>query len=488
MLVGAGAAVLVASIFFGPKAAAAGSILFLGASLAAARDVRRPVASWATAVGLLIWLVWLVPIKLYRLPVDLGFSLEPYRVLLALLLLALLFWVRSGRGSFATAGMRWHLLALTGAALVTQIVNFSSLADQEGANAAVKSLSYFLSFVLVFLLVASMTTTLEQAETLLRALVAGGAIVAVFAIYESRTDYNLFDHLNRWVPGLEPVPREVLLLRGGLLRVHASAQHPIALGVALAMIVPLALFLSSRASSLLRSRLWLLAGGVAGAGAVVTISRTTVIMFLAMPLTAVALRGKAIARFWPLLLFLPILIHIVAPGAIGSLYKSFSPKGGLVSDQAAGGGESGSGRLADIDPGLELWSKSPVVGNGIGAPIDTPTPPAQKSRGQSNVGLIFDDEYLNTLVTMGIVGLMVIVWFVWGCVIRLARAATRIHGPPGDLITACAVSAVGFAVSMFLFDAFSFVQATLVFVILSALGLRVGELARRSEAERGGAA
>jgi polysaccharide biosynthesis protein PslJ len=477
-LVGVGAATFAASIPFGPKAAAAGSGLFLVAALAAARDARRPLASWATALALLVWLIWLVPIKLYRLPVNLGFSLEPYRVFLMLLAIGLLVWLRARRGTISAVGMRWQLLALTGAALATQIVNFSALREQEGTNAALKSLSYFLSYLLVFLIVASVTRSLDQADAVLRALVLGGALVAVFALYESRTDYNFFDHLNRFVPGLVPEPREVFLVRGGLLRVHASAQHPIALGVVLAMVVPIALYLSTRASSVLRSRLWLVAGGIAGAGAVVTISRTTVIMFVAMPIMAIALRGRAITKYWPVLLVLPILMHAAAPGALGSLYKSFFPKGGLVSDAATGGGESGSGRLADIGPGLDLWSKSPLVGKGIGDQLVTPTTPATKSLGQANVELIFDDEYLNTLVVMGLFGLLAIVWFVWGSVIRLSKAAKRIHGPPGDMITACAVSGTGFVVSMFLFDAFSFVQATLVFVILAAAGLRIAELER----------
>ena len=60
----------------------------------------------------------------------------------------------------------------------------------------------------------------------------------------------------------------------------------------------------------------------------------------------------------------------------------------------------------------------------------------------------------------------------------LFRAARRATGPPGDMLVACAVSCAGFGVAMFFFDAFAFVQSTLVFVFLAALGLRVARMRR----------
>jgi hypothetical protein len=40
------------------------------------------------------------------------------------------------------------------------------------------------------------------------------------------------------------------------------------------------------------------------------------------------------------------------------------------------------------------------------------------------------------------------------------------------------VAAIGFAASMFLFDAFSFVQATLLFLVIAAIGFRARALSR----------
>jgi uncharacterized membrane protein YjjB (DUF3815 family) len=71
------------------------------------------------------------------------------------------------------------------------------------------------------------------------------------------------------------------------------------------------------------------------------------------------------------------------------------------------------------------------------------------------------------------------VLLVWGSTLRLIRAARQSTGPPSDLLTACAVGCAGFCVAMFFFDAFAFAQCTIVFVFISALGLRVAELLKQ---------
>ena len=62
----------------------------------------------------------------------------------------------------------------------------------------------------------------------------------------------------------------MLELRGGRLRVHASAQHPIALGVALTMVVPIAVVLAQHARDRrLATTLWLVGAGFCTLGALV---------------------------------------------------------------------------------------------------------------------------------------------------------------------------------------------------------------------------
>ena len=74
----------------------------------------------------------------------------------------------------------------------------------------------------------------------------GGAAVAFCAIVETRTGYNVFNHMRTVFPFLQDTGERASEVRNGALRAEASAQHPIALGVALSLCLPLALALVTR--------------------------------------------------------------------------------------------------------------------------------------------------------------------------------------------------------------------------------------------------
>ena len=476
-LVAGGAAFFAVTLPLGERATLAGGVVFLLAVALALADSAKPLLTWPNMIGALVLLIWFVPIKVYALPISLPFKLEAYRLFLLLLVFTWGIQLVLRRGRLDAAGREVVVVLLIGVAIVSTIVNFDSLsatADESPINPAL----YFISFLLLFALVASTIDRLPNVEQILRMLVLGGAVVAMFAIYEARTRYNFFDHLGEWVPILDRQEHEVMALRGGRLRVAASSQHPIAFGVAMIMLIPIAIYLARRASTVVRSRLWVGAAVLCAVASVTTVSRTTVLMVVAMGVVALRLRGDAIVRYWPVLLVLPMAIHFVAPGALGGLYKSFFPKEGLITDVQGRAGEAGSGRFADIVPGLRIWLESPVVGHGLGSTIAF-------QRKETSLGLapipavIFDNQYMATLVQLGAVGLLAAIALIWGSVTRLFRAARRSTGPPSDLLTACAVSCAGFGVAMFFFDAFAFAQTTIVFMFIAALGLRVAWLERR---------
>ena len=475
-----GAFGLAVTTAFGPKALAFGALLFLIACAVALREATAPVFTWPNALAALLTIIWLIPIKLYTLPVDLGFNLEVYRLFLLILVFA---WVVAGINGTAkvdTVGHTWPFLLLTIGALATQITYMRGVESDLLQTEALKTVSYFLSFLIAFLLIASIVRSVAEAEFLVKTLVIGGVLVGFAALYESSSGYNLFSELDSFIP-LDREPREVFEERGGRLRVYASAQHPIALGVALVMLLPLSLYLAQSAVAKGVRRFWLGATLVIAVAAMTTVSRTTVIMLIVMGLVALRLRPKMLARYWPLLLLLPVVVHFAAPGALGGLYKSFFPKEGLVADLSGRAGQGGSGRFADVGPGFDLWSESPVVGVGLGAELTAPAPSGPRDAvpgAQPEEEIIFDNQYLNTLVTMGVVGFVGALWFIWGAAIKLGKAARRTFEQQGDLLAACSVSCVGFGMSMLTFDALSFVQCTLVFFIIAALGLRVRALIR----------
>ena len=56
----------------------------------AVADTAKPVFTWPNAIASLVLVIWFVPIKLYALPIELPFNLEPYRLFLLVLVFA---WV-----------------------------------------------------------------------------------------------------------------------------------------------------------------------------------------------------------------------------------------------------------------------------------------------------------------------------------------------------------------------------------------------------------
>ena len=106
-----------------------------------------------------------------------------------------------------------------------------------------------------------------------------------------------------------------------------------------------------------------------------------------------------------------------------------------------------------------MWSRSPSRGprnrQQPGQDVWRPGS-AQVSRETSGPAIIFDNQYLRTLVSLGLIGLIGAVWFVWGSAIRLARRSKHLAGNDGDLLAACAIACVGYAAGMAFFDSFSF--------------------------------
>src|SRR5439155_26874755 len=116
----------------------------------------------------------------------------------------------------------------------------------ETSSFVIKGVSFFLSYVLVYLLVVSLVRRTGDIDFLGQLLAGAGAAVAFFVIVEARTGFNLFNHLRTVAPVLHFNSEKVFNLsrlhRGGHPRAYGSAQHPIAMGVAFAMLLPFAVY------------------------------------------------------------------------------------------------------------------------------------------------------------------------------------------------------------------------------------------------------
>lgn len=478
-----GALALLFGIVAGGSATLAGAVAFVIATALAYGQTMRPILTWPNALLLFVAVLWFVPIKLYSLPVNLPFELELYRLLILMLATGLVVSSIATKRPIEAYSASKPLFVLAAAALASQIVNARTAEAGVGGDQVLKSLSLLLSLIVIFLVVASTLDRFRDIELIAAALVVGGVIVALASLYEGRTQFNVFNQLGNWLPGFERNEREVLELRGGRLRVQGSAQHPIALGAAFMMLMPFALYFIAHARTRAWQIFWVVGLVLLAGGAAATVSRTTVAMGVVMGAIAFVIRRRVIVKLLPLLLVLPLFIHTAAPGAIGGLLKSLQGEGGesLVDSLNSRAGEPGSGRFADFTPALDLWAGSPIVGIGLDDPHIGVSGGATLPTAAGNepiVPIIFDNQYLHTIVALGLLGFVAIVWFVWGTARQLLRSARMTTGPPGDFLAACGIACAGYGASMLFYDSLAFIQVTLLLFVFAALGLRTKALGR----------
>jgi polysaccharide biosynthesis protein PslJ len=458
-------AVLVVTSLAGLALGVASGVSTIGTTAAAVlvtivAATRVTTISWPKLIGALILIILLIPIRRYSLPGTLPIQLELYRLFVVFLVLG---WFASlmvdSRTQFRKTGFEGPLLVILGAAFASVVANAGRVAT--ASSEVGKSLMFLLSFVLVLYLCVSVIRRLDAVDFLAKTLVAGGGLVALSALVEARTGYNAFNHLSRVMPFLHDLGEVGGYTRAGTAkaRVFGSAQHPIALSAALVMLTPLALYLYRR----YRQRRWLICAVLLAAACAATISRTGILMFVVVAVVFLWLRPREVRRMWPLLFVVPIAIHFALPGTLGAIKQSFLPAGGLLAEQRASADTAGSGRLADLGPGLREWSHQPILGQGYGTQVVDLT----KGGVASN---ILDNQWLGTLIGTGIIGFFGWLWFFVRAIRRFGAEARRDDSERGWLLTAIAASIAAFAVGMITFDAFAFIQVTFLMFILVGLG------------------
>jgi O-antigen ligase len=416
---------------------------------------------WPRLIAVLILIILFIPIRRYWLPANLPFQLEPYRIFVALLLVG---WFSSllvdPRTRFRRTGVEGPLVLIVGAVFASIVANADRVA-QVGSEVD-KAVMFFVSFILLLYLISSVIRRLDDFDFLVKTLVAGGAIVAFFAIVEARFGFNVFNHLDRVLPILRPAePEAGNFMRYGSakLRVFGSAQHPIALSAAFVMLTPLALYLARR----YRQRRWLACATLLIVACASTVSRTGIVMLLVVGLVFLWLRPKETKRMWPVVIPALIVVKIFLPGTLGAIKQSFLPAGGLIAEQKSNAEGSGSGRIADLGPSLRQWTDHPLFGQGYATFIVNPN-------GRGTQANILDDQWLVTLLSIGIVGFFGWLWFFARVIRRYGKEAKEDDSDRGWLLASLTAGIAAFGVGMLTYDAFAFIQVTFLLFIFVGLG------------------
>jgi polysaccharide biosynthesis protein PslJ len=434
----------------------------------------RRLLRWEALLSGLLIVVLFVPIRRYTLPGSLPFQLEPYRLLTTFIAAG---WFASllvdPRVRLRRTGFDLPLALIATSMLVSDAVNGRRIHELGVQTEVLKKLTFFASFFAIAYIVPSVVRRRSHIDKLVRVLVIGGAILAVLALWEGQTHYNVFNDLGRWIPvlKLDHLPYSLVSDqndRGGRLRVYGPAQSPIAFGALFVMLLPFAIYLVKRTGR----KLWAAAALLIVIGAFATVSRTAMVMLLVMALAYWRFKPVAVKRLWPLLIPLLAVVHIALPGTLGTLKGAFFPKGGIVAEQSAGAGTYGSGRIADLGPGLHEAKQHLLLGEGFGTRLT--------DRGEEKVNApILDDQWLGTLLETGLLGIAAWVWLFARFYRRMLNAARDDDTARAWLLAGLGASILAFGISLGTYDTLSFIQVTILAFFQVGFGAAV--LAARAD-------
>ena len=437
----------------------AGVLAILLAAVTILAVGHRSILRWNRLIAALLIVVLFVPIGRFKLPAFLPFDLELYRIVVAFLLLlwliALLIDSRVRLEStplIARCSSSW--LALSPLRSQTQV------GLQQYGSHVVKSLMFFVSFLLLYYLITTTIRRREDLLVLLKLLTVGGASIGALAVYEVRTHYNLFDH----VQTVSSVSRTAIRRRlsSGNRRKHTSGWPFTAPHRAWGRTHPHSSFAIYFART--SGRRWWIAAVLLVLGAFASGSRTAIIMLVVVGIVFLYLKPTETKRLWPALLPAVVVIHFAVPGQLGGFYDAFFPKGGLIAQQSRFEANYdpllAGGRIRLLKPMLSEASQKPLFGDGLGTRLTGFNTPDRNAP-------ILDDQWLGLALEVGFVGLAAWVWLFVRAVRRLAQAS-RTASRMGDdwLFAALTASVASCAVGMFTFDAFDFTQVPFIFWIL----------------------
>jgi O-antigen ligase len=284
-------------------------------------------------------------------------------------------------------------------------------------------------------------------DTLLRRLVLAAACVATLGLLQFATGQSFLNYLHP--PGLvENSVNAGVGSREGFVRPVGTALSPIEFGVAVTMLVPIALHYALRDTHRHVLVRWLPVV-VLTVAIPISISRSAIlgaIVALGLMFPVMTARARVIASVGAV--GVTGLIYVAVPGMLGTLVGLFT---GIGNDASA------ESRTDSYSLAFEFIQRSPFVGRGLGTFL-----PDYR---------ILDNQFLLTTIEMGLIGLLALlglfVTAMWSAVQVRRRTDDR---ETSQLAQALLASLSAGAVSFALFDALSFPQVMgLTFVMLGMI-------------------
>lgn len=311
----------------------------------------------------------------------------------------------------------------------------------------------------LILVVAESARTLAHALQLVRALLAGAFFCCLVGVVQFVFRVNPVEWIQAAMPGFTYNGGDTpFQIRGALMRVSGTTFHSIEFGVVAAMLIPLSIW---RALNDPRGRRWfhwtqtaLLVFAVA-----TTVSRSGILALIVALVVFLPFLPRMLRR--RLLLTTPFIVaglFLLVPGFVGTIGAAL---GADTSDPSI------ATRVNNYPRVVELLDARPFLGTGPG----NYTPPDALK--------ILDNQYLGSLVTLGLVGLIAtIIYFLLPGVATILAARAAVDPVLKSLAGAVAAGALVAAACSMTFDSLSFPVFALLYPALVGLAGGVWRLVR----------
>jgi hypothetical protein len=288
----------------------------------------------------------------------------------------------------------------------------------------------------VALVAAECLNSVQDTRRVLRALSWGGAVCGVIASLQFWISLDLAPYL-RLLPGFElNFENSGISARAALNRVAGTAIHPIELGVAAGMLLPLAIYVAMYDRDRTPRQRWAPVALISLA-IPTSVSRSAilaVVASLALLIVLMPSRQRLVAVAG--VPFAVVAVFMSAPGLISTLTSFFS---------AGTSDPSVATRVGDYPLVERLTREAPWFGHGGGTYIP-----------DSAIDIL-DNQYLKAAVELGLLGMLAVAVFFVVPVIAALVARRRSSDLETRLLSAAlASSALAGAVCSFTFDSLSF--------------------------------
>lgn len=420
----------------------------------------EPGGAWPHTTRVMPWLVagiiamlWIVPFNAIQLSVSLPFDAKLDRLVLPILFGV---WLLSlATGGPASPRLRFTLVhaglaIFVAAASLSIATNVFSLNQTLEFDIAFKKLTLLLSYAMLFVIVAS-TVRRPEVPAFLRFSLGLAVLTALGVIWEYRFHYNVFYDLpHKLLPGIFTVAQASVDVRDDIGRVmtFGPTDHPLEITGMLTMALPIALVGILGTRERRHQVLYGIAACVLLAAAISTYRKSALLGPVSVVLVIAYFRRRELLRLAPLGLVSLVAIHVLSPGAFGSIVFQLHPdKLGVATV---------SDRAADYDAVRpDVWANL-LFGRGYGS--------------YDHLSYrILDSDMLSRLVDVGIVGLLAALFLPLSILLASRRMINARDPQWSGPMLAVGAAAVAFLVVGFLFDVTSFPHVPYILLTLAAL-------------------